>query len=237
MNKGTLKVVRGDVTTPQFTAPDEIAVVTHVCNNTKGWGAGFVLALSKKDNNPKDCYQNMFRKFTIPKDKNKMLGLVSFASFCSSRRYQEYDGLRSFDGYMSFIPKIIIANMIAQDGVIGYSDYEIPLRYSALIKCMQFVADWINERTNPEKYVIHTPKFGSDLAGGNWYFILDLIREQWLDCGIDVVVYEFESDKDKFGEVHKMDVVRAEEVELYKRLKVLEGLRVKYTQEQMRKNR
>lgn len=30
------------------------------------------------------------------------------------------------------------------------------------------------------------------MAGGDWDFILELIREIWLENGIDVIVYEFE---------------------------------------------
>jgi hypothetical protein len=34
---------------------------------------------------------------------------------------------------------------------------------------------------------IHSPKFGSGLAGGNWNFIEELIKDIWYDC--EVFVY------------------------------------------------
>lgn len=218
MDKGTLKVVRGDVTTPQFTAPNEIAIIPHCCNNLGVMGAGVAKALRDKWPFVYNIYKAMEEESS--KGLQNRLG---------ENCYAKIDG------------SIIVVNMIGQDGT--QSSYNPkPVKYWALMKCMGLIrADIISTLHMKPMYagrktVIHTPKFGSDLAGGNWYFILDLIREQWLDCGMDVVVYEFESDRDKFGEVHKMDVVRAEEVELYKRLKVLELKRVRYTQEQMRKN-
>lgn len=219
MNKGTLKVVRGDVTNPQFTAPNEIAIIPHCCNTFGVMGAGVALALQKKWPLVYNVYIDMKKESS--KGLENRLG---------ENCYAKIDG------------NIIVVNMIGQKGVCSAA-YPKPVKYWALMKCMGLIRTDIisllhmNPMYADRKAVIHTPKFGSDLAGGNWYFILDLIREQWLDCGMDVVVYEFESDKDKFGEVHKMDVVRAEEVELYKRLKVLELKRVRYTQEQMGKNR
>ena len=61
------------------------------------------------------------------------------------------------------------------------------------MSCMAEVYSYIemvkSQTSNP--VVIHTCKFGSDLAGGNWEFILELIREIWLENGIHVVVYEY----------------------------------------------
>jgi len=195
MIKGTLIEVIGDVTDPQVSSENEVAIIPHCCNNLKGWGAGFVLALNKKDRNPMDCYRKMFEKYTIPKDKKDMLGLVSYASFCSAVGFQEFDGSRLYESKDAIFPStMIVANMIAQDGVRGNSDFDTPLRYVSLIKCMLRVALWIKVEQSkyPNKlFTIHAPKFGSELAGGNFDFILELIREIWLENGINVVVYEF----------------------------------------------
>ena len=90
--------------------------------------------------------------------------------------------------------------MIGQDGTVS-EDNPKPVRYRALANCMAEVVDYINmiksQTDNP--VVIHTPKFGSDLAGGDFRFILELIKEIWVNAGIDVVVYEFEPDPDKWG--------------------------------------
>lgn len=191
MNNGTLRTVKGDATSPQRIG-NEIVVIPHVCNNIKAWGAGFVMALSKKEETPKKCYEQMF------KDRTPMLGEVSFSSFLHTSTYMEYPPYMGSailewrdNGYSD--PKIFVANMIAQDGVIGRSNYKIPLRYSALVKSMRTVADWIKDREErfSVKHVIHTPKFGSELAGGNFKFISELIREIWLEDGISVVIYEY----------------------------------------------
>lgn len=194
-SKGTLRTVKGDATDPQKSTSNEIAIIPHVCNSINAWGAGFVMALSQKDKTPEVCYKSMFGPIPAVGGKN-MLGKVSFASFGPSSFFEYGEEKRSSS-------KIVVANMIAQDGVIGKSDYDIPLRYSALVDCMIQVKDWIKLKESKQiqevsfvekrkKYVIHAPKFGSDLAGGHWPFILELIREIWLENGIDVVVYEFE---------------------------------------------
>jgi len=193
MKNGVLRTVEGDATEPQTTAPKEIAVIVHCCNSIKVWGAGFVMALSKKDNTPEICYKDMFG--VIPGGNKDMLGRVSFASFGPASFFE-------IGNKKSGSSKIYVANMIAQDGVSGHSDYDIPLRYSALVECMNKVANWIKLKEskqiqnisgveNRKKYVIHAPKFGSDLAKGNFEFILELIREIWLEQGIDVVIYKF----------------------------------------------
>ncbi len=193
---GTLRTVKGDVRSPQFLVSNELAIIPHVANNLKAWGAGFVMALNQKDDNPMRCYQNMFENRTIPKDKKDMLGLVSFASFCSTVGWQELNGFRLYDSKNAIFPsKMIVANMLAQDGYRGNSDFEVPLRYIALAKCMIKVALWIKKEADkyPDKlFAIHAPKFGSELAGGNFDFILELIREIWIEEGINVTVYEFE---------------------------------------------
>ena len=87
---------------------------------------------------------------------------------------------------------LVVANMIGQDGIVS-KDNPIPIKYKALANCMSEVfcyVEMIKSRTsNP--VVIHAPKFGSLRAKGNWNFILELIREIWIENGIDVVIYEY----------------------------------------------
>ena len=169
MINGTLKIVEGDATSPQKTAPNEIVVIPHVCNNESGWGKGFVLALSKKWEKPElvyrtYCFRN--RKFGYP-----ILGKVCYAKINHS---------------------FVVANMIGQAGTVS-ADNPIPIKYKALVNCMAEVASYIEliKCQTSDHVVIHAPKFGSELAKGKWEFILELIREIWLEQGIDVVVYEY----------------------------------------------
>jgi len=100
-----------------------------------------------------------------------------------------YEGATSL-GKCSFAKvgdNIVVINMVAQSGLINKNNPK-PIKYLALINCMKFVQDWAISGN----CVIHTPKFGSLRAGGNWGFIEELIREIWIDAGIDVTVYEYE---------------------------------------------
>lgn len=167
MNKGILKIVEGDATDPQTTHEKEVVVIPHVCNNLGAWGAGFVLALSKKYKKPEEVY----KAYCHNNKAFPILGAVCYAKM---------------DNFL------VVANMIAQDGLVS-KDNPIPIKYKALATAMASVADFIDHIGSPDNpIVIHCPKFGSDLAGGDWNFILELIRELWLEAGIDVVVYEFQ---------------------------------------------
>lgn len=169
MDKGTLITVKGDATTPQRKYDGEIVVIPHVCNNVKGWGAGFVLALDRISPKPKNAYLDFLKAF---RDTRNSLGEVCTAQI-DNHTY--------------------VANMIAQDGVVG-ADNPKPIKYWALVKCMQAVLYDVGGKIkafHEHPFAIHCPKFGSALAGGNWDFILELINELWLDRGFNVTVYEY----------------------------------------------
>lgn len=55
--KRHLHVLEGDATQPQGGTEDKIIV--HVCNDKGGWGAGFVLALSRKWPGPERAYRKL----------------------------------------------------------------------------------------------------------------------------------------------------------------------------------
>lgn len=98
--------VEGDATAPV----KKPAMIVHVCNDVGAWGAGFVLALSRRWSRPEEAYRAM-----NPEDRQ--LGRVQFV-------WVE--------------PRIVVANMIAQAG-IGYTDGP-PIRYDALEDCLAQVA-------------------------------------------------------------------------------------------------
>jgi len=180
MDNGTLINIKGDVTSPQCKV-DELAIIPHCCNNLGVMGAGVALSLKNKWPLVFDVYKKM--------EKESVNGL----------KYRLGENC-----YARVENNVIVVNMIGQDGVVS-SHNSIPVKYWALLRCMQDIrANLIGIlHMNPENEgltpVIHTCKFGSDLAGGNWVFILELIREIWLEHGIDVIVYEFEPDKNKWA--------------------------------------
>jgi len=91
----------GDATQPQG---EGNKVIVHVCNDLGAWGAGFVLALSKRWSAPEKYYRAMHKD-------ERYLGNVQF--------------VHAQQG-------IAVANMIGQHG-IGYDENGVaPIRYDAV---------------------------------------------------------------------------------------------------------
>ncbi len=153
MNKINYK--DGDATCPHG---NDNKIIVHVCNNVNAWGAGFVLAISKKWPHIKNEYRTLFNENNIPE-----LGTVQF---------------------VVAEKKIVIANMIAQDG-IGRS--KIPIRYDAVEKCLCQVRD-LAKKYNTS---IHMPRIGCGLAGGNWDEIEVIIKRVFIGVKIPINVYNF----------------------------------------------
>jgi O-acetyl-ADP-ribose deacetylase (regulator of RNase III) len=83
MSLSNITYVKGDATNP---VGEGMKIIVHICNNKGGWGAGFVLALSKKWSEPEAVYR---------KKPRHILGDVEFVKV-------EED--------------IMVANMVAQHG-------------------------------------------------------------------------------------------------------------------------
>ena len=179
MDKGIYTVVKGDATKPQTL--DHRVLVAHVCNTLGAFGAGFVLAITKAwGYRVKDKYQAQIS--TSDEKGEEKLGKVSYI-LCT----QAPSGA-------VLKPQIVVANMIAQESTVN-RDNPRPLKYNALARCMDDVARIVLKSQNENKCridSIHCPKFGSDLSGGDWAFIKELINDCWLVKGINVTVYEWE---------------------------------------------
>lgn len=154
----SLSYIVQDVRT--FQVPNKVIITPHCCNNLKVIGAGVAKALKTKWPQVFDSYYN----------QPMNLGGVFFVPV-------EFDEFNQ--------PKRYIVNMIGQDGVRS-KDNPKPVKYSALLTAMTNVNAYINllKINNP---FICTVKFGSDLAGGEWKLIEELIKETWLPK-MDVVV-------------------------------------------------
>jgi O-acetyl-ADP-ribose deacetylase (regulator of RNase III) len=153
MNK--INYVIGDATAPEA---EGMKIIVHVCNDIGAWGAGFVLALSKKWKKPEEQY-----------------------------RAKQYYRLGDVD--LVFVgDNIMVANMIGQHCIGRDEDGFAPVRYSAIAEGLK----WINKRAVNLEASLHCPRFGSDLAGGDWDVIERLIRE----CTtVPVTVYDLPIDK------------------------------------------
>ena len=94
-----INYVKGDATQP---IGDGNKIIAHCCNDANRWGAGFVLAISKKWYAPELAYR---------KNKKRELGTVDF--------------IRVEDD-------IIVANMIGQHDVKYDDQGNPPIRYDAI---------------------------------------------------------------------------------------------------------
>jgi O-acetyl-ADP-ribose deacetylase (regulator of RNase III) len=93
---------------------DDKKIIAHVCNNIGAWGAGFVMAISKKWKEPEREYKSL-------SPNNRKLGSTQFVGV-------EDD--------------IVVANMIGQEGIYRNDMGLIPVRYAAIELCLTDVAAW-----------------------------------------------------------------------------------------------
>ncbi len=152
--------IKGDATCPQAKG---VKIICHICNDIGGWGKGFVLAISKRWNEP----QAMYRAWCASgKEGGFALGAVQF---------------------VQVEPYIWVANMIGQRGIKKGSSGP-PIRYEAVALCLTQVA--VNARALGAS--VHMPRIGCGLAGGSWTVIEPLIQQHLIGAGVAVTVYDFE---------------------------------------------
>jgi hypothetical protein len=150
-----------------------IIFVPHVCNNMGSFGAGFAKHIGEK-------FPIVKENFLMLTKIDCKLGKVQFVKALENAKHKQ---------------KLVIANMISQNGFISRSNPR-PINYASLVYCMteiKHVCDkLISEDVNVE---IHCPKFGSGLAGGNWNFITNLIEDIWNT--MPVYIYNYNSSYNK----------------------------------------
>jgi O-acetyl-ADP-ribose deacetylase (regulator of RNase III) len=155
--KGILRYKVGDATIPVSAGH---RIIIHICNDVGVWGAGFVLALSKRWKKPEEQYRMWYR------GQNKFeLGEIQDVWVQSDTT---------------------VVNMIAQHDVGPGEDGSPPLRMGALEECLKKVAKLAEEYDSS----VHCPRIGSGLAGGCWDDIESLIKKCLVDQGINVTVYD-----------------------------------------------
>lgn len=178
-----LTTVVGDATKPEGLGEKPI-IIPHVCNDLGLWGSGFVLAISKAFGDvPRLAYQHWLKGIEYGSDQ------INSAQKNYIKTTGEF-GLGAVQFVRTPNKGVLIANMIAQHKVGFDKNGRPPIRYGALMTAMDHIA-YFAYKSCAELPEIHCPKFGSDLAGGNWDAISEMINEIWVDNGIDVTVYEF----------------------------------------------
>ena len=151
--------IKGDATCPQAKG---VKVICHVCNDIGGCGKGFVLALSKRWDQPEAAYRAWH---AAGKAGGFALGAVQF---------------------VQVEPYIWVANMVGQRGTKRGSSGP-PIRYEAVAACLAQVAD----KAQQLGASIHMPRIGCGLAGGKWAEVEPLIEQSLVAAGVPVTVYDF----------------------------------------------
>lgn len=136
--------LRGDATRPQGSGP---RIIAHICNTEGGWGAGFVVAISRRWKEPERAYRDWYSK------KKCDYGCFTLGA----------------TQIVQVEPEMWVANMIAQEGYARFG--KIPLRYEALEEALYKVG----EAAYKLQASVHMPRIGCGLAGGNWSEVEPLV--------------------------------------------------------------
>jgi O-acetyl-ADP-ribose deacetylase (regulator of RNase III) len=160
MEGGAVKFVFGDATAPTGGGRK---IIVHVCNDVGAWGAGFVMALSRRWPEPERLYREWFRGIN-PSDPPFELGAVQF---------------------VAVEPDIWIANIVGQHGLTSQGDVP-PVRYAAIRAGLQSVAAKAKELSAG----VHMPRIGCGLAGGNWDTVGAIVEQELGRQGVAVTVYD-----------------------------------------------
>lgn len=172
----SFQVIQGDATSPR-PAPDNSVVIAHLCNNCGGWGAGFVLAVSKLSKVPEQAYRALASHYHASRTNSSIpLGTTQIVNCNNVNCSGEY----------------WVANMVAQDGLDQKSKIDGCLvDYEALDKCLSSVFSFAS-RIGAD---VHIPAgMGSGLAGGDKEKILAMIAKHSdaiSNCSTKVFLWEF----------------------------------------------
>ena len=151
----------GDATRPEGTGPQ---VIVHVCNDIGAWGAGFVLALSRRW----QAHEQAYRAWASGQgDQPFELGQVQF---------------------VEVEPGSWVANLIGQHNIKRKSVHTDlpPVRYDAIREGLAHVRVFAGEHGAN----VHMPRIGAGLAGGDWTVIEGIVREELDDQGVAVTVHD-----------------------------------------------
>jgi O-acetyl-ADP-ribose deacetylase (regulator of RNase III) len=151
------------ITTGDATAPDAEGnrVIAHICNDVGGWGAGFVLAISRRWREPEADYRAWY----------------------AGRATNDF-GLGA-TRLVRVGPDLWVANLVAQRGIHVQAGVP-PIRYDAVETCLTALATLATGLTAS----VHMPRIGCGLAGGRWEEIEPRIERCLVRAGVAVTVYD-----------------------------------------------
>lgn len=169
-----IRYTRGDATQPIGEGPK---IIAHICNDIGAWGAGFVLAVSRRWAEPERAY------ITWGIERPKRFGPFQLGKTQTVEVEKD----------------LYVANMIAQHGIrknrfnnrpsARYEALENrpPIRYDALEKCLIKLSVFAEYK----KASVHMPRIGCGLAGGNWREVEPIIERTLSSANIPVTVYDY----------------------------------------------
>jgi O-acetyl-ADP-ribose deacetylase (regulator of RNase III) len=153
----------GDATQACVSGP---AILVHIVSDAGGWGKGFVLAISKRWSAPEQAYRHWYRTRHESPVPAFALGEVQLVEVA---------------------PQQWVANMLAQKGQYPDKQGTPPIRYPAVLQCLQTVA----QAATQHQASVHMPRIGCGLAGGRWEQMEELINQSLLAHNIPTYVYDF----------------------------------------------
>jgi len=154
---GVLRYAVGDATLPEGDGPK---VIVHVCNDVGGWGAGFVLALSRRWPEPQQHFEDWYARRAAAVDPPFALGQVQFVAVGDD---------------------LWVANLIGQRDIVA-RDGVPPVRYDAIEEGLRRVAAFAAEHDA----TVHMPRIGAGLAGGDWAKIEAVITRALAHASVTV---------------------------------------------------
>ena len=152
----------GDATKPQGAGTK---IIIHCVNDVGAWGAGFVLALSRKWREPERQYRLWYQSGELDGVPFE-LGKVQMVKVTSD---------------------IFVANLIGQHGIRRRSgDGLPPVRYEAIRQGLARV----RQHAMTLKASVHMPRIGAGLAGGDWRVIEQIIVDELAAHDVAVTIYD-----------------------------------------------
>jgi len=172
-----IQYIVGDATEPKLVGESNMGFLVHCCNDAGLWGAGFVLAVSKK-------WPDVGRAYGEWRD-----GVDTIHRTTGDFQLGEVQ-------FVQVQPDLVVCNLIGQHAVAGspnvHNQGGPPVRYEAielgLAKIRLAMIGVANMGHTP---TFHSPKFGADRAGGKWDLIENSINHTMGATGIASTVYEW----------------------------------------------
>lgn len=159
-----IQYIDGEITNPVQQGSSG-SIIGHIVNNRGAWGGGVSGLVSRK-------WQETYEDYVAAHQESllKMGGIISTE-------------------VQSGEHPIIVSSMVAQNGVKKFYVDDVypldPIKYDSLILCLKKMAPEMVEKN----FSFHCMKLGTYYAGANWKIVREILEEQLISTGIQVVVY------------------------------------------------